>query len=299
LITSVQNPRVKAAARLRDARQRNKQQRIIIDGARELLRALKAGVEVNEVFVCEALCRSDDCHRLLNVLSNSSSAEIVHVARNVFEKVAFGARAEGVVGVARTPGTTLADLERHVGESFRTKIRRGEDSPPRFGEPRPRELIAVLEGVEKPGNLGAVLRSADAAGVSALIVADGGTDLYNPNAIRASLGTIFTVPVCTAASDETIAWLQANQLAIYAARVDAELEYTAADFTRPCAIVLGSEASGLSDRWSIPKHGTAASPGIVPIKLPMLGVADSLNVSTAAAVLFYEALRQRRSTNVQ
>jgi TrmH family RNA methyltransferase len=288
VITSVHNPRVKAAARLRDARQRHKQQRIIIDGARELLRALHAGVDIIEVFVCEELCRSDECRTLLGRFSEKRPAEIIQVGRNVFEKLAFGARAEGVVGVARMLDTSLA---RHVGESLR-------DSHSRLGETRPRALIAVLEGVEKPGNLGAVLRSADAAGVSALIVADGGTDIYNPNAIRASLGTIFTVPVCAASSAEALAWLQSINLAIYAARVDAELEYTAADFTKPCAIVLGSEATGLTDRWSAAEtRATGSASAITPIKLPMLGVADSLNVSAAAAVLFYEALRQRRTAN--
>jgi TrmH family RNA methyltransferase len=308
VITSVHNPRVKAAARLRDARQRQKQGRIVIDGSRELLRALQAHVEVVEVFVCEKYCRSNDCRELLEALAQLATAsseqpvahgiEVLQVSCAVFEKLAFGARAEGVVGVARTPRMSLA----HVDESLRSKIRRGEDSYVRLGEPRPRELIAVLEGVEKPGNLGAVLRSADAAGVSALIVADGGTDLYNPNAIRASLGTVFTVPVCTASSHEALAWLQANNLAIYAARVDAELEYTAADFTQPCAIVLGSEASGLTERWAAAEPGTSpratgSASAITPIKLPMRGVADSLNVSATAAVLFYEALRQRVVAN--
>jgi TrmH family RNA methyltransferase len=206
---------------------------------------------------------------------------MLHVSPEVFAKLAFGNRAEGVVGVAHTPSTTMRD----VGESLR-----GEQTP----------LIAVLEGIEKPGNVGAVLRSADAAGVSALVAADGGTDLYNPNAIRASVGTIFTVPVCTASSAETLAWLTAHNLTIYAAWVDAEIEYTAADFTHPCAIVLGSEADGLSSFWRAgPVGATGMGGGITSIKLPMLGVADSLNVSTAAAVLFYEALRQRRMTNVE
>jgi TrmH family RNA methyltransferase len=299
LITSMHNPRVKAAARLREARQRQKQGRIIIDGARELLRAIEAGVEVVEVFVCEELCRSDDCGALFDKLPHIDSAETIPVARNVLEKLSFGARAEGVVGIAHPPNLSLNDLGRRVGESAaadsRSRLRHCESS---IGEPRPRELIAVLEGVEKPGNMGAVLRSADAAGVSALIVADGGTDLYNPNAIRASLGTIFSVPVCAASSDEVLAWLKANKLAIYAARLDAELEYTSADFTRPCAIVLGGEATGLTDRWNAAGATDTAS-AITPIKLPMLGVADSLNVSATAAVLFYEALRQRRMAHAE
>jgi TrmH family RNA methyltransferase len=283
VITSLQNQRVKNAIKLRDRRERQKQGRIVIDGARELLRAINAGVNLVEVFVCEELCQSPECRKLLaHSALRTPHSELLSVGPAVFEKLAYGQRAEGVVGVARTPSTTLADLA----------------LPP---DP----LIAVLEGVEKPGNVGAVLRSADAAGVSALIVADGGTDLYNPNAIRASLGTIFTVPVCVASSADTVRWLAERGIAIYTARVDAELEYTQADFTRPCAIVLGSEAQGLTDQWrskpSATGSGRTASgatcsvSAVTSIKLPMLGVADSLNVSTAAAVLFYEALRQRRS----
>jgi TrmH family RNA methyltransferase len=146
-------------------------------------------------------------------------------------------------------------------------------------------LVAVLEGVEKPGNLGAVLRSADAAGVSAVIVADGRTDLYNPNAIRASLGTIFTMPLCEAAGGDVLAWLRERRFSILAARVNGAVPYTAVDYRGPTAIVLGSEAAGLSSIWT--------GDDIQAVRLPMLGAADSLNVSTAAAVLFYEALRQR------
>jgi TrmH family RNA methyltransferase len=140
--------------------------------------------------------------------------------------------------------------------------------------------------VEKPGNVGAVLRSADGAGVSALVVADGRTDLYNPNAIRASLGTIFTLPIAAASAEETLDWLRAQGLVLYAARVDGSIPYTQVDYRLPAAVVLGSEAEGLSGIW----HGDNTQ----AIRLPMLGRADSLNVSAAAAVLFYEALRQRQ-----
>jgi TrmH family RNA methyltransferase len=146
-------------------------------------------------------------------------------------------------------------------------------------------LVVVLEGVEKPGNVGAVLRSADAAGVSALIVADAGTDLFNPNAIRASLGAIFSVPTCAATSAETLDWLRRQKLSIHAARVDGSVLYTEADYRGGCALVLGAESSGLSPTW--------AADDISPIRLPMFGQVDSLNVSSTAAVLFYEALRQR------
>ena len=144
-------------------------------------------------------------------------------------------------------------------------------------------------GLEKPGNVGAVLRSADAAGVSAVIVADAATDLYNPNCIRASLGTIFTLPVCQATTrrDARLA-PAARGYEIFAARVDASQSYTEVDYRGDAAIVLGSEASGLSDAWQ--------APDVTPIRLPMHGAADSLNVSATAAVLFYEALRQRASS---
>lgn len=187
----------------------------------------------------------------------------MQVSEAVFHKLAFGSREEGVLGVAEMPQRTLDDLVL----------------------PKQNPLVAVLEGVEKPGNIGAVLRSADAASVSALILADAKTDLYNPNAIRASLGTIFTVPLCEATSNDTLAWLRKNGFRIVVARVDGSVPYSKIDYGGPTAIVLGSESAGLSPAW------TAAD--ITAIRLPMLGVADSLNVSVTAAVIFYEALRQR------
>jgi len=260
-ITSRQNPRVKDAVRLRDRRHRQKQGRILIDGARELSRAISAGVRMLEVFVCEPLCTGDEARRLLGTL-DQCDAEILQTTEEVFQKLAFGKRSEGLVGVAEMPTASLGDLVL-------------PDQP----------LVAVLEGIEKPGNVGAVLRSADAAGVSAVIVADPRTDLFNPNAIRASLGTIFTLPVCAAGSEETLHWLRRRHLRIYAARVDASLPYTEVDYSGPSAVVFGSEAEGLTEIWS--------GKDVAPIHLPMLGTADSLNVSATAAVLFYEALRQR------
>jgi RNA methyltransferase, TrmH family len=261
-ITSLQNPRVKDAVRLRDGRHREKQGRILIDGARELRRAIAAGVKLLEMFVCEPLCHSDDARELLAALPHCGG-DVWHVSEAVFERLAFGQRTEGVLGVAEMPRPTLATLEL-------------EQSCP---------LIAVLEGVEKPGNVGAVLRSADAAGVSAVVVANGRTDLFNPNAIRASLGTIFTMPVCEATSGEVLEWLRQRRFQIVAARVDGSVRYTEVDCRGPTAIVLGAEAVGLSPIWS--------GEGITAVHLPMLGAADSLNVSATAAVLFYEALRQR------
>lgn len=261
-ITSTSNPRVKSAARLRERRGRDEQGRIIIDGVREIHRALAAGVQVGELYYCEQLCQDDE-HQALLKQAKEAGAVLFSVTPQVMEKLAFGHRDSGVVAVAQPPQRTLLDLPL------------ASDS-----------LIAVVEGVEKPGNLGAILRTADAAGVSALIVADGGTDLYNPNAIRASLGAIFTVPVCQAASAATMDWLRLHSFRILAARVDGAIDYAAADYRGRVAMVLGSEAHGLSAAWN---GDDAAS-----LKLPMLGTVDSLNLSATAAVLFYEALRQRR-----
>jgi TrmH family RNA methyltransferase len=261
-ISSVANPRVKSAARLRERRGRDEQGRIIIDGVREIGRALGAGVQLGELFYFEQLCQDDE-HRTLLTQAKQAGTVLFSVTPHVMEKLAFGHRVEGVVAVAQPPKRTLLDLPL------------ASDS-----------LIAVVEGVEKPGNLGAILRTADAAGVSALILADGGTDLYNPNAIRASLGAIFTVPVCQAASTATLDWLRLHSFRILAARVDGAIDYAAADYRGRVAIVLGSEAHGLSAAWN--DGGTAS------LKLPMLGTVDSLNLSATAAVLCYEALRQRR-----
>ena len=261
-ITSTTNPRVKAAARLRDRQGRNDQQRIIIDGVREIGLAVASGIELIELYYFPELCR-DEQHAALLKAARAEKADLIEVTPAVMEKLAFGQRVEGVVAVARAPQRRLADWK--LGE-----------------EP----LIAVVEGVEKPGNLGAILRTADAAGVSALIVADGGTDLYNPNAIRASLGAVFTVPVATAASQAALDWLRQNHFRLLAARVDGTTDYTAADYRGRTAILLGSEAHGLSESWR--------AEDITPIRLPLLGRVDSLNLSATAAVLFYEALRQRQ-----
>ena len=261
-ITSRQNPRVKDAVRLRTGRGRARQGRFIIDGDREIVRAVEAGIRPVEAFVCETLCDPAKTPPVLESL-RAAGAELLPVTVDVFQKLSFGDRDEvGIVVVAETPQRCLADLR----------------LPP---EP----LVAVVEGIEKPGNLGAILRSADASGVDAVVVADGATDLFNPNTIRASLGTVFRANVVEATAAATIVWLRQHGLRGIAARPNAELPYTSADFRGGVAIVLGSEAAGLSDAWR--------GADIVPVRLPMRGLADSLNVSTTAAVLFYEALRQR------
>jgi TrmH family RNA methyltransferase len=260
-ITSIHNPRVKNAVRLRGVKGRRAQGRILIDGVREISRAAEAGLQILEVFFCPDLCGAEDACSLLKKLESSSS-ELLSVTEAVFEKLAFGQRREGLLAVAKMPHSRLEDLCL-------------PDNP----------LVAVVEGLEKPGNLGAVCRTADAAGVSALISAEPRTDLFNPNAIRASLGTLFTLPVCESTSREVIPWLRKRRIRIYAARVDGAMLYTDADYRGPTAIVLGSEAAGLTPLWT--------GEDMIPIRLPMRGAADSLNLSVTAAVLFYEALRKR------
>jgi TrmH family RNA methyltransferase len=260
-LTSTTNPRVKAAVRLRDRRERDRTGLTVIDGAREIRRAIEAGARVEEAFVHEPFLAGPDARAALDLL-RSGGTPIRRTNGPVFARLAFGERAEGLVAVVRVPGTALDDLELPA-------------------EP----LIVVVEGVEKPGNLGAVLRSADGAGADAVIAASPRTDLFNPNVIRASAGTAFVVPIAAAPSTEVIAWLRNRGVRIVAARVDAPLPYTDVDLRGPVAIVLGSEAAGLTDAWTEPE--------IVAVRLPMLGVADSLNVSVSAAVLLYEARRQR------
>jgi TrmH family RNA methyltransferase len=260
-LTSLANPRIKAARALRVRRDRDRAGQTLIDGARELRRALDAGVVIDEVFVHDASLAGADARAVLDAIRDKG-IPIQRVSEPVLTSLAFGERAEGLVAVARIPSSALDELKLPA-------------------EP----LIVVLERVEKPGNVGAVLRTADGAGADAVIAASPRTDLFNPNVIRASAGTVFTVPLAAASTDEVVGWLKERGIAVIAARVDATVPYTDADLRGPVAIVLGAEVDGLTDAW--------AGADTLPVRLPMHGVADSLNVSVSAAVLLYEARRQR------
>jgi len=260
-ITSLQNPRIKAALRLRSGRHRRKQGRFLIDGAQELGRAIRAGIRVLEAFFCPGQTELAEVKEIIHLLEHNN-IPLWYVSRPVMEKLVYGDRQEGLVAVAEIPSRCLEELVL-------------PEQP----------LIAVLEGVEKPGNVGAVLRSADAAGVSAVLLADCPVEIWNPNTIRASLGCVFTMPMAISRSLQVLDWLRQRGMRMYAARVDGSILYTEADLRPPAAIVLGSEAEGLSPIW--------AGPDIQAIRIPMRGQADSLNISVAAAVLFYESLRQR------
>jgi TrmH family RNA methyltransferase len=261
VITSPSNPRVKAVTALRDRRERDATGLTIVDGAREVRRAMDAGIEITEAFICETLVGGPDARAALDRLG-AGRIPVLSVGESVFQKLAFGRRAEGLVVIVRTPSTDLDQLVTGLDP-----------------------LILVLEGVEKPGNIGAVIRTADGAGVDAVVAASAVTDLFNPNAIRASAGTIFGVPLAAAPSSDVLAWLRTLGVRIVTARVDAALAYTEADLTGAVAIVLGAEADGLTDIWR--------GADITGVRIPMAGAADSLNVSISAAVLAYEARRQR------
>ena len=267
-IESPSNPRIKTAVRLRERRERESTGLTLVDGGREALRAIEAGAVVESAFLCPPLLATVEARRVAEKLGQSfepygAPIDLVEVSERAFARLAYGDRADGVVLVVRSPRARLDDIE----------------LPP---EP----LVVVTEDVEKPGNIGAILRSADAVGADA-VIAVGGTDLFNPNVIRASVGTVFSVPVASASSSDAAAWLRTRGIRILASRVDADRLHVEADLRGPVAIVLGSEATGLSDAWR--------APGVEAVRLPMTGVADSLNVSAAAAVLLYEAWRQRHA----
>ena len=261
VITSPRNEKIRAAVKLRRRKHRGRRGRTLVDGARELIRAVGSGIRVEEIYFCPSLCSTTESRRLLAQLDELEMS-IYEVTEAVFEKLSYGERTEGFVGVAIPPEVELDDLVL-------------PENP----------LVAVVEGIEKPGNLGAILRSADGAGISAVILADQKTDLFNPNVIRASLGTVFTMPVCAAPSKEVFNWLKVQGFQIIGAVVDAVACYTIMDYKIPTALVLGTEATGISSVWK----------DVNAVRIPMQGVADSLNVAASAAVLFYESQRQRLS----
>lgn len=264
-LTSAANPRLRAAAALRDRRDRSRSGRLLVDGAREVARALDAGVALVEVFVAVRRMQDPEVDAVVARASGLGAA-VVPIAPDLLARLAYGERESGIVAVAAAPETSLAALRLPV-------------STP---------LVGVVEDVEKPGNLGAVCRSADGAGLDALVAASSSAapaDPWNPNAVRASLGTVFTLRLAVAATGDVLAWLRERGIRIVAARVDGGVPYTDVDLRGPVALVLGSEAHGLTPAW--------AGGDVTAVRLPMRGHADSLNVAAAAAVLFYEARRQR------
>ena len=259
-ITSAQNQKFKHLLALQEkSRLRRESGLFVVEGERELLHCLEGGFRIRCVFCCPELMRSDN-----GLNATLEGVQRFDISRELYAKAALRGSTEGIVAEVFAKESRLEDLE--LG-----------DNP----------LIAVLESVEKPGNLGAVLRSADACGVDAVIVCDPLTDLYNPNLIRASIGAVFTVPCVACSSSEAINWIKCNNIEILTAQLQDSSLYYDCDMKRPTAIVMGTEATGLSQVW---RQAADAH-----IRLPMLGRLDSLNVSVSAAVLLYEALRQRNS----
>ena len=264
-ITSAQNPKIKRLLQLQQkSSERRKAGLFVVEGIREVERCMEKGYEIDTIFSLTKPSQREGCLNVSEIIEKNKGIKLFEVSPAIYEKIAYRGSTEGVIAEVRTKDKTLQDLKL-------------SDNP----------LVVVLESVEKPGNLGAILRSADAAGADALIVCDPLTDLYNPNLIRNSTGAIFSVPCVACTSEECIKYLKENNIQILTAQLqDSELYYDT-DMKRGTAIVMGTEATGLTDIWR--KAADAH------IRIPMLGITDSLNVSVSAAILLYEAVRQREA----
>ena len=272
IITSHQNPKIKSLLSLQQkSSERRKSGLFIVEGRRELLHCIEAGYQIDTVFYCSDLTVQGGIHPEGYELVVDGEKHIIKgckcfdVSKDIYNKVAYRGGTEGVIAEVKVRNTTLSDLQL--------------PSNP---------LIVVLESVEKPGNLGAILRSADASGVDAVIVCDPLTDLYNPNLIRSSIGGIFSVPCVACSSEECIRFLKANNIQILTAQLQDSHLYYNIDMKKATAIIMGTEATGLTNQW---REAADAH-----IRIPMLGKLDSLNVSISSAILMYEAVRQRNTT---
>jgi len=259
-ITSLQNPRIKQIVLLQQkSKERIRQNLIIVEGYREIRWAVEAGFTARSLFFCPELLNVDS----REALGMFKTDILTEVSREVFNKIAYREGSDGLVLLASAIKTSLDDLIL-------------SDNP----------LVIVLEAVEKPGNLGAVLRMADAAKVDAILICDHLTDIYNPNVIRSSIGCVFTKQVVACSTEEAIAWLKVKGIRSFAAALTAKQFYHQVDLTIPAAIVMGTEAYGLTEKWL-----KSVDEGII---IPMLGKHDSLNIAMATAIITFEALRQRK-----
>jgi RNA methyltransferase, TrmH family len=262
IITSMQNERVKDLVRLRERRHRDRTSRFIIEGFREITRAVDAGLTIETLYVCPELFLGTNEPALIGRLE-TMGAEVVELAGEPFRKASYRDRPEGLLAVAPQFPTDLDELS--------------PDNNP---------LILVAEAIEKPGNLGTMLRTADAVGADAVIVADPTTDPFNPNVVRASTGTLFTVPLAVASTPETVTWLTDRSIQIVATTPDTDTLIWDVDLRGPVAIVVGAEQYGLTEDW--------IDSADVRVRIPMSGQADSLNAAMAAGIGLFEAARQRR-----
>ena len=255
IISSEQNSRIKNIVKLQEkSRERKKQGLFIIDGLREIQEALKGGVILDEIFVCPEIIGEE--------VKDFSDVKTSYVSEVVYKKISYKEKAAGVIAVAQPKTSELETLKL-------------KNNP----------LIVILEAVEKPGNLGAIVRSAYAAGVDAIIVNDEQTDIYNPNVVRASEGLIFRLPVIVASRENTIKFTKKNKIKVFAAALIGAKNYVKANYQEASAILLGTEATGLSKEWLETADEI--------IKIPMKPGIDSLNVSVSAAILIFEVWKQR------
>jgi RNA methyltransferase, TrmH family len=258
-ITSPKNDKIKAAVKLQEkSSERKKSGLFIVEGLRELQLALNNGYSISHLFVC--IEAGGD--KSLETLKLSNDVWVYFTAKEAFSKIAYRENRDGIVAVLFSKSHLLTDLNLSTNP-----------------------LLIVLEAVEKPGNLGAVLRTADAAKVDAVIICDPATDVYNPNVIRSGIGCIFSVPVAVCSSEQAIKYLNSNRIRIFAAELKASTRYDLADYQPSVALTFGTEAHGLSESWI-----KAADARII---IPMQGQHDSLNVSTSVAIVVFEACRQR------
>lgn len=261
LITSLQNPRVKQLVKLRDRRPRDEAGVFLVEGYREIRRALEKKVPLQELYYSSAWFLGENEPALIEQAA-SAGAQVFELSKDAFAKVAYRERPDGLLAVAPQWKRTLADL-------------------PLRSEP----FLLVVEAIEKPGNLGTILRSADAAGVDGVIVCDPVTDIFNPNVVRSSTGVLFSVPVVVSESEPVRQWLRERQIRVVATTPAAKQLHTEADLRGPIAIVMGSEQYGLSEYWLKESDGQ--------VRIPMAGQADSLNVAMATIITLFEAVRQR------
>ena len=259
-ITSPQNPKIKQLARLKDRKERDETALFLIEGYREIKRAFEGGVDFESLYIAPDLFLGSN----EKVLIENIGTETFTLPSHLFEKISYRDRPDGLIAIAHQMQKTLYDLV------------------PKNKVP----LYVVAESIEKPGNLGTILRSSDAVGADGVIVCDRCTDIYNPNVVRASVGTLFTLPVVEAKGSDAYVWLKERKIQVVAATPSAEFEYTDAPLGGAVAIIVGTEQLGLSDLWM-----QAAD---IRVKIPMRGIADSLNVAMATTLLLYESLRQRR-----
>ena len=261
-ISSVQNPQIKQLIKLSStARERKKTGLFVIEGLREIGLAITGGYEIETFFFSSEILNSEDKTALSKKLSEAT--EWIEVSTEVYGKIAYRATTEGIVAIAKTKELSLDSLK--------------------ISAKNP--LILIAEAPEKPGNIGALLRTADAANVDAFIIANPRTDVFNSNIIRSSVGCVFTIPIATGTTEEVIAFLKENNIAFYSAILQESVPYHTCDYTAASAIVVGTEATGLSQTWR--EQSTK------DISIPMQGAIDSMNVSVAAGILIFEAKRQR------